>query len=247
MDSEDRLTKALAKKSGSVIIVAEEFQGGEDQSYMLGRTHFFIGITTALAIFEPSSLPILVAGTGAAALGGILPDIDAGTSGASRETEKIIGVCTAAVSAVILVDYCFHIGIYQALMARSSTSRVIAGIAAFLLLCVIGKRTHHRSFMHSFAALLLFSLCVNVIFPQITCYFAAGYLSHLLTDLLNRQWELLLWPSKRGFSLKMFRSDGVVNWLMFAVFLCTSVYLMIWFSPFKPLAAAMISWFRVRR
>ena len=92
MDSEDRLTKALAKKSGSVIIVAEEFQGGEDQSYMLGRTHFFIGITTALAIFEPSSLPILVAGTGAAALGGILPDIDAGTSGASRETEKIIGV-----------------------------------------------------------------------------------------------------------------------------------------------------------
>ena len=212
---------------------------GEDQSHMLGRTHFFIGITTALAIFEPSSLPILVAGTGAAAMGGILPDIDAGTSGASRETEKIIGVCTAAVSLIILADYFFHIGIYQSLMSRSSTSRVIAGIAAFLLLCVIGRRTHHRSFMHSFAAMILFCLCVNVIFPQITCYFAAGYLSHLLTDLLNRQWELLLWPSKRGFSLKMFRSDGVVNWLMFVAFMCTSVYLILVFSPLKPLADAI--------
>ena len=131
-------------------------------------------------------------------------------------------------------------------MSRSSTSRVIAGIAAFLLLCVIGRRTHHRSFMHSFAAMILFCLCINVIFPQITCYFAAGYLSHLLTDLLNRQWELLLWPSKRGFSLKMFRSDGVVNWLMFVAFLCTSVYLILVFSPLKPLAYLITAGIRTK-
>ena len=47
---------------------------------MLGRTHFFVGMTSALAIMQPESLPILVAGTGAAALGGVISDIDSGTS-----------------------------------------------------------------------------------------------------------------------------------------------------------------------
>ncbi len=31
---------------------------------MLGRTHFFIGISAALAVMQPSSMPTLVAGAG---------------------------------------------------------------------------------------------------------------------------------------------------------------------------------------
>lgn len=51
---------------------------------MLGRTHFFIGISAALAVMQPSSMPTLVAGAGAAAIGGMISDIDSGTSQAHR-------------------------------------------------------------------------------------------------------------------------------------------------------------------
>lgn len=47
---------------------------------MLGRTHFFIGISAALAVMQPSSMSTLVAGAGAAAIGGMISDIDSGTS-----------------------------------------------------------------------------------------------------------------------------------------------------------------------
>ena len=52
---------------------------------MLGRTHFFIGISAALAIMQPSSMSTLVAGAGAAAIGGMISDIDSGTSQAHKE------------------------------------------------------------------------------------------------------------------------------------------------------------------
>ena len=57
---------------------------------MLGRTHFFIGISAALAVMQPSSMPTLVAGAGAAAIGGMISDIDSGTSQAHKEADKIM-------------------------------------------------------------------------------------------------------------------------------------------------------------
>ena len=56
---------------------------------MLGRTHFFIGISAALAVMQPSSMSTLVAGAGAAAIGGMISDIDSGTSQAHKEADKI--------------------------------------------------------------------------------------------------------------------------------------------------------------
>ena len=60
---------------------------------MLGRTHFFIGISAALAVMQPSSMPTLVAGAGAAAIGGMISDIDSGTSQAHREAHDSSHCC----------------------------------------------------------------------------------------------------------------------------------------------------------
>ena len=79
---------------------------------MLGRTHFFIGISAALAVMQPSSMPTLVAGAGAAAIGGMISDIDSGTSQAHREADKIMTAAIAVTAIVILADYKFHVGIY---------------------------------------------------------------------------------------------------------------------------------------
>ena len=57
---------------------------------MLGRTHFFIGTAAALAVLQPQTVPALVAGAGAAAIGGLISDIDVGTSQAQRDADKII-------------------------------------------------------------------------------------------------------------------------------------------------------------
>ena len=47
---------------------------------MLGRTHFFIGTAAALAVLQPQTVPVLVTGAGAAAIGSLISDIDVGTS-----------------------------------------------------------------------------------------------------------------------------------------------------------------------
>ena len=66
---------------------------------MLGRTHFFIGTAAALAVLQPQTVPALVAGAGAAAIGGLISDIDVGTSQAHRDADKII---TATVAVAVL-------------------------------------------------------------------------------------------------------------------------------------------------
>ena len=42
---------------------------------MLGRTHFFIGTAAALAVLQPQTVPVLVTGAGAAAIGSLISDI----------------------------------------------------------------------------------------------------------------------------------------------------------------------------
>ena len=97
---------------------------------MLGRTHFFIGISAALAVMQPSSMPTLVAGAGAAAIGGMISDIDSGTSQAHREADKIMTAAIAVTAIVILADYKFHVGIYERLMRNSSIARLLTGAMA---------------------------------------------------------------------------------------------------------------------
>ena len=72
---------------------------------MLGRTHFFIGTAAALAVLQPQTVPALVAGAGAAAIGGLISDIDVGTSQAHRDADKIITATVAVAVLTILAEY----------------------------------------------------------------------------------------------------------------------------------------------
>lgn len=115
---------------------------------MLGRTHFFIGTAAALAVLQPQTVPALVAGAGAAAIGGLISDIDVGTSQAHRDADKIITATVAVAVLTILAEYKLNLGIYRRLTSDSSVLRLLAGTAAFLLICAYGKQQPHRSFMH---------------------------------------------------------------------------------------------------
>ena len=82
---------------------------------MLGRTHFFIGTAAALAVLQPQTVPALVAGAGAAAIGGLISDIDVGTSQAHRDADKIITATVAVAVLTILAEYKLNLGIYRRL------------------------------------------------------------------------------------------------------------------------------------
>ena len=106
---------------------------------MLGRTHFFIGTAAALAVLQPQTVPALVAGAGAAAIGGLISDIDVGTSQAHRDADKIITATVAVAVLTILAEYKLNLGIYRRLTSDSSVLRLLicgAGIAD-------GVRGHH--------------------------------------------------------------------------------------------------------
>ena len=152
---------------------------------MLGRTHFFIGISAALAVMQPSSMSTLVAGAGAAAIGGMISDIDSGTSQAHKEADKIMTAAIAITAVVIFADCKFHVGIYERLMRNSSIARLLTGAMAFIIICTYGSGQPHRSFMHSFLSMFMLTACMDVIYPDAAPYFANSYDNHLSLDMLN--------------------------------------------------------------
>ena len=82
---------------------------------MLGRTHFFIGTAAALAVLQPQTVPVLVTGAGAAAIGSLISDIDVGTSQAHSDADKIITATVAVAALTILAEYKLNLGIYRRL------------------------------------------------------------------------------------------------------------------------------------
>lgn len=69
---------------------------------------------------------------GAAAIGGLISDIDVGTSQAHRDADKIITATVAVAVLTILAEYKLNLGIYRRLTSDSSVLRLLAGTAAFL-------------------------------------------------------------------------------------------------------------------
>ena len=98
---------------------------------MLGKTHFFIGISTALAVLQPQSVPVLVTGISAAAVGSVISDIDSGTSQAHQEADKVMAVTVSVIGLMLFLEYKFHLGIYERLMKNSSIMRVLTGEILF--------------------------------------------------------------------------------------------------------------------
>jgi inner membrane protein len=184
---------------------------------MLGKTHFTVGMAAGLLFVPSHSLPELIVGAGAAAVGSMISDIDVGTSESHKDADRITAAVCLAIALVVVVEEIWHIGIYQRLMANSNAMRIIAGLTGFLALCIYGKSQSHRTFMHSLTACVLLTVCVNVFFPMAAPYFGVAFLSHLVLDLLNKKKEQIFWPAKKGICLGWCSSRGIVNKLLMTV------------------------------
>jgi inner membrane protein len=182
---------------------------------MLGKTHLAVGIAASLVVLHPSTLPELVIGVGAAAVGAVISDIDVGTTESHRDADIISTMALVAVVAVLVLDKIFNIGVYDILKERSNIARVIVGALVFIGVCAFGKEQPHRSFMHSFLALIILSILVGVILPLAMPYFAVAFISHLATDLFNFKRVRLLYPLPGGISFHLFHAKGIANSILF--------------------------------
>ncbi len=214
---------------------------------MQGKTHFVTGIAASLAICRPQSFPLLVAGTGVAAVGSVISDIDVGNSSAHHDADKIIAAIIAAIAAVVIADLYLHLGIYERLLSGSSQPKLLTLALIFLVICAFGKSTKHRSFMHSFAALLALSACLYLSVPVLTPYFAIAFLSHLALDFFNRKKERLFWPSKKGYGFGLCTSTGLLNKIFFFVGLVAAITLFMTSVPMRNTGLMITAWFETIR
>ncbi len=184
---------------------------------MLGKTHMAVGIAATLAITQPSGVSELVLAVGAGSLGALISDIDVGTSNSHRDADKITALSVVVVLAVFAMDYFCNTQIIERIIGSSGYLRIIAGLLLFIGICAFGKEQPHRSFMHSFLALILLSFALGLIWENAVIYFAVGFLSHLATDIFNKKKVRLLYPLKGGVSLGLFHAYGLANDIFFAI------------------------------
>lgn len=182
---------------------------------MLGKTHMIIGISAALAFTRPDTAGQFLLAVGVGAVGAVISDIDVETSDIHRNTGRVALFSVAAIVLILALDIFLKLEIVHWIMEDGSILRIVAGCLLFLIVCIFGKEQPHRSFMHSFLALLLLDFSIALIFPKLISYFTIGFLSHLILDSLNKKKLKLLYPLKDGFCIGLFSADGLANQIFY--------------------------------
>ena len=176
---------------------------------MTGKTHTAVGMATALMVTRPTRPVDIVAALTLGAMGGLMPDIDVQTS----EIAKIYRYISAASWVILLLATLMHrfdFGAAYHRYAGSDYYTILCGVVGLMIYMYIGCNTEHRTFTHSLLGTFLASFCVYSMGIGYTDAFAAGYVSHLILDLLNYRDVHILWPFK-GFSLRLCSASGRVN------------------------------------
>ncbi|MBQ3566322.1 MAG: metal-dependent hydrolase [Oscillospiraceae bacterium] len=178
---------------------------------MLGKTHMMVGIASTLLVTQPDSLTELLTASSAGAIGALISDIDVDSSSSHRDANKVIFLAAAVIAGAVAADYFANFGIIENVINNGSIAKIIVGILLFLVVCAFGKETPHRSFMHSFTALIILDAALILIYMPLTVYFTIGFLSHLVTDIFNKRKLKLFYPLKKGISFNLFHAKGVAN------------------------------------
>ena len=194
---------------------------------MQSNTHAAVGMTVGLAasVTQPQDVTLLV--VTAAFVGSIICDIDVGETGKKQTPMIISAVSGAAVIMFLIYSYLFNNAFITLWQNESNLVRTLTGAAIFLGLCIYGSRKPHRTFMHSLLGMMLLTGCVYLILPTASIYFFMGYVSHLFLDIINYRPVQLLYPAKKGYSLKLCYSKSRVSKVILCVAIAVLVCLII--------------------
>ncbi len=177
---------------------------------MMGKTHVAVGVATALMALHPGSVSGCLCAVAGGALGGWLSDIDVRDDGRAHDVWQG-GLTSVGIAAAALAIDTIRGGAALTYVVSHSGVLFVAGLASFVVLCVVGSQARHRRFTHSVVALALFSAAVWLFCAPLSLGFAVGFASHIVLDLFNYKRVQVLWPFGKGFSFKMCRSNGKAN------------------------------------
>ena len=185
-----------------------------------------IGLASALAICDPRNIdqaaPVIIG----AAVGSIICDMDSRDT--SRIRDALYGrVIGAAVVGITVIWNAVQKGVFWETLMKIPLDRGLIGIVLFALSAVFAKKSGHRGYSHSLAALIIYAFALYMIDARFVLPFEIGFVSHILLDLTNRRPLKLFYPAKKGFCLKWFYSDRFANTVCLAVS-CAYLAVFVW-------------------
>ncbi len=195
---------------------------------MMSKTHITVGIATSLVVCRPTTLEGIFASVIGGAAGGILCDIECRSTPQMRDALYgrliALGICIS----LLFADIITNAGIWASIMAQNVIG-VAIGIGVLLVTCIVGRFSEHRTFTHSLLYSFFITLGFYLISPKFLMPVAAGCLSHLLIDTLNKKPVPWLYPiNKGGFCLKLCYASKAANTVLMWIGLAASIGLLIW-------------------
>ncbi|HJF44771.1 metal-dependent hydrolase [Thermophilibacter provencensis] len=178
---------------------------------MTGKTHLAAGVGAALLAAGPAAgLTGLVAAAAGGAAGAVLPDLDVrDTAHPWRERLTRAGAAALLVGALVADAATGWPLVRRA--AGAGLGSLALGAAALAALCCAARLSTHRSFSHSLPALAGFAAATHLVCAPLAPFVALGFATHLALDLLTYRGLRLLWPARRGLSLGLCHTGGVVD------------------------------------
>ena len=195
---------------------------------MLGRTHFVLGMASAIVITQPHTVSGIITTMLGGAIGGWIVDVDMKnrdiekSDEAQRESVYDTIIDAIFILSLIVIDFFIGKGMCQYIIDNWGV-KIWGVLFGIVILLLIGLNTKHRTFTHSFLAMTFFSglmyfFCKPVIIP-----FLIGYASHLISDLFNKLGLQLFFPLKWRPCLKLCGSNGKANKVLFWISLSIDV------------------------
>lgn len=210
---------------------------------MLKKTHVAVGTTAALAVIKPDTMPLIATITISSAIASLVPDADTENGTAHKYAVSLVVCYIIAIMGVIVLDHMMEGALISKFLAENNTRmiKVLIGITLTVISFIIGF-LKHRWYTHSFVAAIVFSIGLFLIFPNYTLAlaFLIGYVSHIIIDLPNYKGCSVLWPLNKEFCLKICKSDGIINWILFFVFTITTIMQIVFLSPYGDAAKQLI-------
>lgn len=193
---------------------------------MTSKTHFAVGIASAVFLTMPENFRDLILCLGTAGIGSVISDVDATTSESKKGLKKVILFSLSSVLFICLSDKYLKTDIVSYFRSDAALTRLITGILMLITICVIGEKCPHRTFMHSLPGTALTVFSTFIILPSASVYMLISMLSHILLDMTNKKKIRILYPLKKpkiGFGL--FYADRIANKLLFIIGSALSVLL----------------------
>ena len=186
---------------------------------MTGKTHMAVGVGIALSLLHTKDIKVIIGGTVLALIGSIIVDIDTEKSKGSKLVGEIFVTLVIVLLLGVFLRIKYNVNTLGYITANKSIMQMTPALLILLAFVGLGKLSTHRTFTHSLIGIVAFTIPIYMLVGPLYIWFLIGYGVHIIADLLNKKNVRLFYPIKGGVSLGLCSADGVVDKILFCIFL----------------------------